>query len=76
MGTVMRTDGDQQLAFRDAGGEGSIVFDPTRVRQATPSLFDPHAYGEAARAVHGRGGRGAAWFVEGEFGAGVLRRRS
>ena len=70
----MHDDGNQQLGFRDAGGEGAIVFDPARVRQARPELFDPHAYGDAARAVHGRGGRGAAWFVEGEFGSGVLRR--
>jgi 3-deoxy-D-manno-octulosonic acid kinase len=60
-------------AFRDAGGEGSIVFDPARLRQASPSLFDPGAYGADARPVSGRGGRGAAWFVDGDFGAGVLR---
>jgi 3-deoxy-D-manno-octulosonic acid kinase len=70
----MRTGGDQALAFRDAGGEGSIVFDPGRVRQASPALFDPHTYGSDARPVQGAGGRGAAWFVDGEFGAGVLRR--
>jgi len=69
----MHDDGDQEQAFRDAGGEGSIVFDPGRVRQANPTLFDPHAYGPDARPVRGGGGRGAAWFVDGEFGAGVLR---
>jgi 3-deoxy-D-manno-octulosonic acid kinase len=70
---VMHADGEQEQAFRDAGGEGSIVFDPGRLRQASPALFDPHAYGDAARPVRGAGGRGAAWFVDGEFGAGVLR---
>ena len=70
---VMHAAGDQLQAFRDGDGEGSIVFDPARLRQATRALFDPLAYGEAARPV-GRGGRGAAWFVDGEFGAGVLRQ--
>jgi 3-deoxy-D-manno-octulosonic acid kinase len=68
----MHADGDQEQAFRDAGGEGSIVFDPGRVRQASRrfSIRMP----TARRApVRGAGGRGAAWFVDGEFGAGVLR---
>jgi 3-deoxy-D-manno-octulosonic acid kinase len=68
-----RADGEHTQAFRDAGGEGSIVFDPARLRQASPALFDPESYGADARPVRGRGGRGAAWFVDGEFGAGVLR---
>ena len=70
---VMHSAGDQLQAFRDADGEGSIVFDPARLRQATRALFDPSGYGDAARPVRDRGGRGAAWFVDGEFGAGVLR---
>ena len=69
----MHAAGDKLQAFRDVDGEGSIVFDPARLRQATRALFDPHEYGSAARPVQGRGGRGAAWFVDGEFGAGVLR---
>jgi 3-deoxy-D-manno-octulosonic acid kinase len=70
---VMQSAGDQLQAFRDADGEGSIVFDPARLRQATRKLFEPSAYGDAAHPVRDRGGRGAAWFVDGEFGAGVLR---
>jgi 3-deoxy-D-manno-octulosonic acid kinase len=70
---VMHSAGDQLQAFRDPDGEGSIVFDPARLRQATRALFDPASHGDAARPVQGRGGRGAAWFVDGEFGAGVLR---
>ena len=70
---AMHADGDHTQAFRAADGEGSIVFDPARLRQANPALFDPAAYGADARPVRGRGGRGAAWFVDGEFGAGVLR---
>ena len=70
---VMHADGDHTQAFRGAEGEGSIVFDRARLRQAEPALFDPLAYGSDARPVQGRGGRGAAWFVDGEFGAGVLR---
>ena len=59
--------------FRDASGDGAIVFDATRLRQATPDMLDPAWWGEAAVPV-ASGGRGAAWFVEGPFGAGVLRR--
>lgn len=70
---AMHANGEHTQAFRDAGGEGSIVFDPARLRQASPGLFDPASYGSDARPVHGRGGRGAAWFVDGEFGSGVLR---
>lgn len=71
---LMHSAGDKQLPFRDADGAGSIVFDPARLRQANRELFDPVSYGDCARVVHGRGGRGAAWFVDGEFGAGVLRQ--
>lgn len=49
------------------------MFDPRRLRQATPEWLDPQAWGEAAVPV-GRGGRGAAWFVSGDFGDAVLRR--
>lgn len=59
--------------FRDASGQGAIVFDPARLPQAGPALFSPEAYGDSARMVLGQGGRGSAWFVRGEFGAGVLR---
>ncbi len=67
------SDGDKQQAFRDADGEGLIVFDASRVPQANRALFDPGTYGADARPVRDRGGRGAAWFVDGEFGNGVLR---
>lgn len=49
------------------------MFDPDRLEQADPSLFDAAAYGAGAQPVAGRGGRGAAWFVSGAFGAAVLR---
>ena len=58
--------------FRDARGQGAIVFDPARVQQATPALFDPAHHGAQARPVQA-GGRGAAWFVHGGFGEAVLR---
>lgn len=64
---------DNRLSFRDAGGQGAIVFDPTHLRQATPALFEPASFGDAAAPVSGEGGRGAAWFVHGEFGEAVLR---
>jgi 3-deoxy-D-manno-octulosonic acid kinase len=54
-------------------GEATIVFDPARVPQADSSLFDPGSYGVHAQAIAGRGGRGAAWFVDGAFGSAVLR---
>ena len=59
--------------FRDAHGRGEIVFDPTRLRQAERTLFEPAHYGANAQPIGGQGGRGAAWFVRGEFGEGVLR---
>lgn len=58
--------------LRDERGEGSILFDLTRVRQARAEWFDPAFWGERARPV-GSGGRGSAWFVDAPFGAAVLR---
>lgn len=60
--------------FRDDRGPGAIVFDPARLQQATPALFDPAAYANDAVPVTGEGGRGSAWFVRGAFGDAVLRR--
>lgn len=70
----MRIASGSRQSFRDADGQGAIVFDPVRLRQAAPSLFDPRAYGADAQAVRGAGGRGAAWFVRGSFGDAVLRQ--
>lgn len=70
---VMHAASDSRQSFRDADGQAAIVFDVTRLRQADPALFDPASYGEDAEPVTGSGGRGSAWFVRGEFGAGVLR---
>lgn len=64
---------DRQQPFRDARGDGAIVFDPARVRQATPDMLDPAWWGAAAEPV-AAGGRGAAWFVRTPFGEAVLRR--
>lgn len=58
--------------FRDGRGHGAIVFDPARLPQAGPALFDPATWGAAATPV-AAGGRGAAWFVSGEAGEAVLR---
>lgn len=63
---------ERQQPFRDARGQGAIVFDPTRLQQAGVALFDPATHGERARPVQA-GGRGAAWFVSGPFGEAVLR---
>lgn len=57
-----------RIPFRDADGQGAIVFDPARVRQASLALFEPSAGSLAPK------GRGEAWFVDGDFGAAVLKR--
>lgn len=59
--------------IRDARGDGAIVFDAARWPQATADALEPGAWNPAASPV-AAGGRGAAWFVEGAFGRGVLRR--
>ncbi len=69
----MHTASERRQSFRDAGGQGTIVFDPVRLQQVAPSLFEPASFGSRADPVHGKGGRGAAWFVHGDFGDGVLR---
>lgn len=70
----MRTPAEEVAPFRDARGEGAIVFDPAALPQTpTPEWFDPAHWGDAAHKV-GSGGRGAAWFVDAPGGAMVLRR--
>lgn len=59
--------------IRDARGEGAIVFDAARWPQATVEALEPDGWSPAPTPV-AAGGRGAAWFVEGDFGRGVLRR--
>lgn len=59
--------------FRDDSGYGAILFDRTRVRQASPEWFSPAFWGERARPVDS-GGRGGAWFVDAPFGPSLLRR--
>ncbi|CAM3783154.1 3-deoxy-D-manno-octulosonic acid kinase [Bordetella flabilis] len=51
---------------------GAMCYDFLRVPHADPALFDPRHYGERAAPVQA-GGRQAAWFVEGDYGHGVLR---
>ncbi len=70
---AMRTASGSRQSFRDAEGQGTIVFDLARLQQAGPELFDPASYGANAQPVSCQGGRGAAWYVHGEFGDGVLR---
>jgi 3-deoxy-D-manno-octulosonic acid kinase len=50
---------------------GALRFDATRIREPGPGLFTPSHTLQAAPVSHG--GRQAAWFVQGDFGAGVLR---
>jgi len=49
-----------------------LRYDATRISSPGPFLFDPASAQLEAEAVS-QGGRRAAWFVQGEFGAGVLR---
>lgn len=70
---AIETASDRRQPFREKRGQGVIVFDPMRLGQVTPALFDPASYGANAQPVQGQGGRGAAWFVRGGFGEGVLR---
>jgi 3-deoxy-D-manno-octulosonic acid kinase len=58
---------------RDGHGEVGIVFDPAHLRQADWDTFDPARY-PGATSVDGEGGRGAAWFVDGEAGPAVVKR--
>lgn len=55
-----------------AAGYGAILFDAQLLQRADPAWFEPDWWGERARAVDA-GGRGGAWFVDGPFGAAVLR---
>lgn len=48
------------------------MFDAARWPQATAAALEPDGWNNAATPVS-TGGRGAAWFVEGPFGRGVLR---
>jgi 3-deoxy-D-manno-octulosonic acid kinase len=49
-----------------------MLYDAGRIGNPGPVLFDPLVYGEQAQPVQA-GGRQAAWFVQGNFGHGVLR---
>lgn len=70
----MRRPSEKVVPFRDARGEGAIVFDPMALPQTpAPEWFDVDHWGKAAQLV-GSGGRGAAWFVDVDWGAMVLRR--
>lgn len=64
---------NSRVPIHQQGEQGAIVFDTGLWQQADSVFFDPAHYGEAAKPVSGKGGRGAAWFVRGPFGDAVLR---
>ncbi len=66
------TAAERREHFRDGRGPGAIVFDPARLPQAKAALLDPAQADGGAQPVQGSG-RGAAWFVQGAYGRGVLR---
>jgi len=51
--------------------DGAILFDRARLPQAQPAMLSADYW--QVGGDNERGGRGQIWFVEGEFGAGVLR---
>lgn len=59
--------------YRNADGEGAIVFDASQLRQVDPRWFDPQQWGERAQPVEGSG-RGGAWFIDASHGPCVLRQ--
>lgn len=72
---MARFDATESLTpFRDerGNGYGAILFDGERIRQAEADWFAPSHWNGQARPVDS-GGRGGAWFVDGPFGAAVLR---
>jgi 3-deoxy-D-manno-octulosonic acid kinase len=70
---VAATAQDVLVRFHDHRGDGAILFDSARQRQASPEEFDPGHWGERAQRV-GQGGRGGAWFIDASERALVLRR--
>lgn len=61
----------RRLAW-DGARPGAMCYDARRVAVPDPVLFDPASYGPRAAPVQA-GGRQAAWFVDGDYGHGVLR---
>jgi 3-deoxy-D-manno-octulosonic acid kinase len=59
-------------AVRVATPLGAILFDARRLAQADADLLQPGRW-QGAAGTRARGGRGEVRFVQGEFGAGVLR---
>ena len=62
-----------RLELKQGLESGVIVFDKQIVSSLDINRFDAASYGSAANLVSGKGGRGAAWFVNAEFGNAVLR---
>jgi 3-deoxy-D-manno-octulosonic acid kinase len=54
-------------------GSGAMLCDMKFSQTLTEAWFDVPSYAEKAVPVTAKGGRGAAWFVEGIFGQAVLR---
>jgi 3-deoxy-D-manno-octulosonic acid kinase len=54
-------------------GSGAMLCDIKFSQTISDAWFDDSSYAEKAMPVTAKGGRGAAWFVEGAFGHGVLR---
>ena len=67
------TNANGRLELKQGLESGVIVFDKQIVSNPKINRFDAASYGSAANLVSGKGGRGAAWFVNAEFGDAVLR---
>jgi len=72
-GFFMSNASDNAVEVRRAqSGRTVILFDARSLPQAGPDQLDPEGWPQS-QALRGRGGRGTAVLVRGEFGEGVLR---
>jgi 3-deoxy-D-manno-octulosonic acid kinase len=62
-----------RVSMNSDRGSGAILCDISFSQAINDKWFDVSSYAEKAVPVTAKGGRGAAWFVEGAFGDGVLR---
>ena len=60
-------------AVRVNAGSNGMLYDPAFAITPALQVFDPAFYAERARPVSA-GGRNAAWFVQDQWGSGVLRQ--
>lgn len=65
--------GNGRLELISGLESGAILFDKQVLSKPDADLFDAMKWNDSATLIGGKGGRGAAWFVDTEFGQMVLR---